>query len=332
MDAIQGERRLMGTHIHGKFTILTGHAQHTNGSTMEQVRQITGPIIRSAMPKRRKGAPHPLMGSTATYMSASSERDLELIGFENGHLISVDLGGPDISHNIAPMFSYFNQVSYRSIEQKIYVDARLKIMVVSINYRQDLPMIPREFTIRAFESETDVKPFWETIEMAVATPNPYAFAADEDTSRLTEIIRGHLPHAKPDAEPYGLMDKIRAELGCSAPQEATKFSAREKQCIYIANALYSERETGQAFLRSDQSAEIDPFQTLVRMGGRNRPEVDHVQPKSWNGPNTFANAQLVSKYFNARKLASLEEDDKIALTATRRHSGRLSKSGLGTIY
>ena len=322
----------MGTHVHGKFTILTGHAQHTDGSTMQQVRQITGPITRSAVPKRRKGAPHPLMGSTAAYMQASHERDLELIGFENGHLISVDLGGPDISHNIAPMFSYFNQVTYRAIEQKVYADARLKIMVVSVNYRKDLPMIPREFTIRAFESELDVKPFWETIEMAVATPSPYAFAADEDTAQLTAIIRRHLPPAKPQAEPYGFMDAIRIELGCSAPQEASKFSARQKQCIYIANALYSERATGKAFLRSDQGADSDPFQTLVRMGGRNRPEVDHVQPKSWNGPNTFANAQLVSKYFNGRKLAALAEDDKVALTATRRHSGRLSGNGLGMIY
>lgn len=322
----------MGTHVHGKFTILTGWARHTNGSTLEQVRQITGPIVRSSVPKRRKGAPDPLMGSTATYMNASAEQDLALIGFENGHLISVDLGGPDISHNIAPMFSYFNQVTYRAIEQKIYADARLKTMVVSVNYRQDLPMIPRGFTIRAFESELDIKPFWEAIEMAVATPTPYAFAADEDTASLTEIIRRHLPDPKPDAERYGFMDRIRADLGCPHPEEAGKYSARQKQCIYIANALYSEREMGQGFLRSDQDADNDPFQTLVRMGGRNRPEVDHIQPRSWNGPNTFANAQLVSKYFNARKLANLAEDDKIALVATRRRSGRLSNSGLGTIY
>jgi hypothetical protein len=322
----------MGTHVAGKFTILTDRKLHTDGSTVGRVRQITGPITRSAVPKRRKGAPDPLMGSTSTYMKASNERDLELIGFENGHLISIDLGGPDISHNIAPMFSYFNQVTYRAIEQKIYAEARLKIIVVSINYREDLPMIPREFTIRAFESEMDFKPFLETIDMAVATPSPFAFAADDDTARLKEIIKQHLPTPKPDAESYGFMDKIRVELGCSPPQEASKYSARQKLCIYIANALYCERETGKAFLRSDQGAEKDPFQTLVRMGGRNRPEVDHFQPKSWNGPNTFANAQLVSKYFNARKLAALEEDDKVALTATRRRSGRLSGSGLGTLY
>lgn len=322
----------MGTHTHGNFTILTDSAPHTDGSMKGRVRQITGPITRSAVPKRRKGAPDPLMGSTDTYMKASNERDLELIGFENGHLISIDLGGPDISHNIAPMFSYFNQVAYRAIEQKIYAEARLKIITVSINYRDDLRMIPREFTLRAGESEWDIKPFFETIEMACVAPSPFAFAADDDTTRLTEIIKQHLPASKPDAEPYGFMDKIRDKLGCPAPQEASKYSPRQKLCIYIANALYSERSTGQAFLRSDQGPTKDPFQTLTRMGGRNRPEVDHFVPKSWNGANTFANAQLVSKYFNARKLADLEEDAKIALTATRRRSGRLSGNGLGTLY
>ena len=189
----------MGTHLHGKFTILTDWAPHTNGSTMERVRQITGPITRSAVPKRRKCAPNPLMGSTDTYMKASNERDLELIGFENGHLISIDLGGPDISHNIAPMFSYFNQVAYRAIEQKIYTEGRLKIITVSINYRDDLRMIPREFTLRALESEVDLKPFSETIEMTLVTPSPFAFGADEDTARLTRIIKQHLPAPKPDA-------------------------------------------------------------------------------------------------------------------------------------
>lgn len=322
----------MGTHIHGRFEILTDWAKHTDGTHMQRVRQITGPIARSALPKRRKGAPDPLMGPTGTYMKASDERDLELIGFENGHLVSIDLGGPDISHNIAPMFSYFNQVTYRAIEQKIYAEARLKIIVVSVNYRQDLSMIPREFTIRAFESDHDVKPFGETIAMAKAVPSMFAFAADDDTLSLTNIIRRHLPIAKPEAEPYGFMDKLRAELGCPEPQEASKYSARQKLCIYIANALYSVRETGYGFLRSDMAVEHDPFQTLVRMGGRDRPEVDHVQPRSWNGPNTFANAKLVSKYFNARKLASLAEDDQLALTASRRRSGRLSGSGLGMIY
>lgn len=322
----------MGTFIHGKFTILKDSATHTDGSTRERVRQITGPITRSAVPKRRKGAPDPLMGSTSVYMAASGERDLELIGFENGHLISVDLGGPDIGHNIAPMFSHFNQVTYRAIEQKIYAEARLKLMVVSVNYREDLPMIPREFTLRAFESELDLQPFSESIEMVVATAAPFAFSADEDSAALKEIIQRHLPDPRPDAEPYGFMDKIRVQLGCPEPQEATKYSKRQRLCIYIANALYSQRETGDAFLRSDQGAGDDPFPTLVRMGGRNRPEVDHFQPRSWNGPNTFANAQLVSKYFNARKLAELADDEKVALVATRRRSGRLSKGGLGSLY
>lgn len=320
----------MGTHILGNFTILYDSTLHTDGSMKQRVRQITGPITRSAVPKRRKGAPDPLMGSSNGYMKASGDRDLELIGFENGHMISIDLGGPDSPYNIAPMFSYFNQVTYRAVEQKIYNEARLKIMVVSVNYRTDLPMIPSKFIVRAFESEMDIKPFWEEISMAVETARPFHFSADEETARLTEIISKNLPFPKPKVEPYGFMDALRVQLGCPPPGEGDKFSQQQKTCIYIANALYSQRDSGQAFLRSDQPVEIDPFQTLVRMGGRNRPEVDHVIPKSWGGANTFANAQLVSKYCNGRKLAEVDEDAKVVLKAARRSSGRLSGSGLGS--
>lgn len=59
---------------------------------------------------------------------------------------------------------------------------------------------------------------------------------------------------------------------------------------------------------SDLPVTEDPFQTLAIEGGDNRPEVDHIHPKSFGGSNSFANARLISKYANGRKLASITEE------------------------
>ena len=141
------------------------------------------------------------------------------------------------------------------------------------------------------------------------------------------MIRANLPAHK-GATPYAFLEPLRGQLGLPPSQPTTHFSARERTIIMIANALYGRAAGEAGFLRSDQPGS-DPFHTLVRMGGNNRPQVDHIRPRTWGGSNSFANAQLVSLKENKSKLAQVTADQAAEALANRHIPPKRAASGDG---
>lgn len=308
----------MPNHVRKGFTTVYENVDEPDGvGTISRLTSVEGPLARRAKKRFRPGAPHPLNGSTAQYLRDSGEDDLALIGYENGHLIALDLGGPNDNYNVAPMFSYFNQVTYRQVETDVHADDSITHLRVEVSYRDDLPAIPNRFVVykkTATQSHFEV---FRRLAMNTEVAKPYALP-HPSWRVIKNIIAENLPNPKPDSAPYTFMDALRPELGLGQPQNTTLFTPEEKTCIYIANSLYSKRACGTAFLMSDLPVEEDSFQTLVRMGGSNRPQVDHILPRSWGGSNSFANAQLVSLRANKEKLAQVTDDQRATALAQKR--------------
>ena len=266
---------------------------------------ISGPIVRRRTVNGRVATPSPLAGRTADLVQVYDPRDDARTSFENGHLIGLTLGGPDLPFNIAPMYSYFNQITYRRLEREIAEDVSLKYMGVEVFYHADLPMIPREFRI---EVKSVSSTYTRQIPMLLVEFAPYSLPDGDGWAELANIIDLAMPAVRDPVTPYAFMDALRGRLGLPQPAMTTEFSKKEKIFVRIANWLYSLRFRSSRFLMSDLPVTEDPFQTLAIEGGDNRPEVDHIHPKSFGGSNSFANARLISKYANGRKLASITEE------------------------
>jgi hypothetical protein len=273
-----------------------------------------GPIARRTKSKSRPTAPSPLFGNTARFLREEEEDDLGLIGFENGHLIPLDLGGPNKSCNIVPMFSYFNQSSYRDIEKAIYNMAGVTDMKVTISYRDDLLAIPNQFAVQVKKNGSWAA--YKTITMETETARPFPIPSGDNWTPIVTLIRTNLPKQKTDT-PYDFLEPLRDTMGLGASQATTKFSTKERTIIMIANSLYDKADGGVGFLKSDEP-HLDVFKTLVRMGGNNRPQVDHILPKSFSGSNSFENARLVSLKRNKSKLADVSQIQLQRVLANKR--------------
>jgi 5-methylcytosine-specific restriction endonuclease McrA len=77
--------------------------------------------------------------------------------------------------------------------------------------------------------------------------------------------------------------------------------------------LFSAQSGKRAFLRSDDPE--DPIETLNIHGSADRPQVDHIVPRSKGGSNSFRNARIISKHLNGMKSAALDAEFLAALRA-----------------
>ena len=274
-----------------------------------RVVSVAAPVVRRKK-VTRGAAPDALIGSMKVYL-AGAPKLLE-ISYDNGHLIGLSLGGPDDAYNIAPMFGWFNEVLYRKLERDIYDDQSIKAMQVLLDYDATHQAIPANVRVQvkratALDPKAEAAMFmpFRTLEMKVPVAGPYPF--DEDVRRAVAAI---LPATKPDAEPYAFLSQLGV---CADAHDASEFSERQRHYILAANALYTQAVTGEAMLMSDDPD--DPIRTLSITGGLNRPQVDHVVPRSWGGSNDFRNAMVLSKTWNAHKSAKVDADVKAILLA-----------------
>ncbi len=276
-----------------------------------------GPIVRRKTTAGRAATPDPLAGNTAQYLNDADETEMALIGYENGHLIALSLGGPDESSNVVPMSSHVNQVTYRAVETEIYDDTGITHMRVTVDYSEDVFVIPVQFNI-SIKRGAHAADFthYKTIDMTEQAAQPFAIILDDYWRAATQIIVANLPAEKQPGTPYAFLDALRPQLGLPEPEKTTFFSVKERMMIMYVNALYNAEYGG--ILMSDLPIELDPFVTLVLRGGRNRPQVDHILPRSYGGSNAFANAQLISAAANNGKKAAVTEAQLQAALADAR--------------
>ncbi|HTA31224.1 MAG TPA: HNH endonuclease signature motif containing protein [Candidatus Cybelea sp.] len=70
------------------------------------------------------------------------------------------------------------------------------------------------------------------------------------------------------------------------------------------NILDANRQKNKGILRSDQSGEqaVQPQQSTKGVKPPdNEAQVDHIQPKSLGGPNSYKNAQVLTRKENIQK-------------------------------
>jgi hypothetical protein len=217
------------------------------------------------------------------------------------------------------------------MEDHIYSTQAYKQMLVKITYRDDLPGIPLKFDVTATGGSVSKSWVFSNVKPAAA---PYQFKGHGPWVEMRGLIAAMLPIDRPPESPYAFLDEVMAKssLRVAIVSDATDFTDNQKEMIRMANALYSTRKNtaGAAFLTSDEPLELDSIQTLNQMGGLDRPQIDHVYPKSRGGNNSFGNAMVISKQRNNSKSARLselqEEEHAEKLASARRGPTRGAKS------
>lgn len=285
---------------------------------LQRTVRASGPLVAKRTNVTRDSTVVPLMGSLASFA-------FRVTGLDRGHLIALELGGPDCPENLVPMYAQFNQSGdWKALEKELANDGATEVRI-NIYYNDDIPFLPKSFlvswTIADKTGNEERKS--RIIRMRTHAPKPYI--APTDYSGFKAIIKPHLPTHKDRFEPYAFLEQLRDQLGLRPPEENKGFSEAERVAVKVANALYDEQAGNKGFLMSDDAS--DPYQTLNERGNDDQPQVDHIVPESVIGSNSFRNAKLLSKKLNNIKRAKLAEEfmDAAKIAATEFKSKRERK-------
>jgi hypothetical protein len=236
------------------------------------------------------------------------------LGLDRGHLIAEELGGPNISANIVPMYAHFNRKgAWKGLERQLarVLDERAWVGIM-IDYDASKPWLPVAFRVQTataavalpFSGNGNEGPGTAPLMMRLYPPS--AYAGDPVVRQRVQAV---LPATRDAFSPYAFMDDYRRAWGLPMIQPTQKFNAVEREYVKVANSLFNHGRPGeQGFLTSDGM--FDTHKVLNHQGNEDFPEVDHMIPKSWGGSNAFANAQLVSWKMNSTKRADLSEAQK----------------------
>ena len=106
---------------------------------------------------------------------------------------------------------------------------------------------------------------------------------------------------------YKLFQKLESTLICQISKTigaGKNFTRTQKQTILDEN-----RRNNGGVLKSDLSGKELDVPTQSRKGEKanmNQAEIDHIEPKSKGGSNSYSNAQVLSKEENLRKGNKIE--------------------------
>lgn len=266
---------------------------------LQRTVKASGPLLAKRTKVSRDTTIVPLMGPLSSFA-------FRVTGLDRGHLIALELGGPDCPENLVPMYAQFNQSGeWKALEKELAKDGATEVRI-NVYYNDDIPFLPRAFLVNwTIEDATgNFERKSRIVRMRAHAPKLYV--APANYSGFKAIIKPHLPSSKDPYEPYAFLEKLRDQLGLKPPEENKGFSEAERVAIKVANALYDEQAGNKGFLMSDDLS--DPHQTLNEKGNDDQPQVDHIVPESVIGSNSFRNAKLLSKKLNNIKRAKLAEE------------------------
>lgn len=273
------------------------------GKTAQRTIGVSGRMTKKRKNVDEGSIPEPLSGTLPSGL-----------GLDRGHVIAEELGGPNISENIVPMYSYFNRRgTWKGMERQLKgVLGERPYVGIMIDYDASRPWLPRAFRIQTGTSEVGL-PFYGNgneipgpgpLEMRLHLPVPYPGDAE-----VRKRIQAVLPAKRDPFTPYAFMDAMRNAWGLRPILKTERFNDLEREYVKVANSLFDRDDAKEkGFLISDSLA--DPHRILNHMGNEDFPEVDHVAPFSWGGENAFANAQLLSWKHNSAKRAVPSDSDK----------------------
>jgi hypothetical protein len=258
--------------------------------------------------------------------TAWSKGDDDLASYDKGHIIANELGGPDSSDNIVPMYPFFNRNgAWRCLELEIgqLFGSGVLTMEVEIAYGVD-GRIPSAFAVavavngakKIDEKIQHLVPKFDKVDVPKEIADLFAYGKKNmpnDWGKDQVLLR--FPTKGP--RPYAVLDWLVLEkkvtkwpafkyLDKSFPEsnpesnEMEPFGDQKRALVKMYNAW----ENG-GFLKSDAyllSSSLwgtkDPFEYLREYSAHDKPEVDHIIPKGNGGYNYYRNARLVSWFLN----------------------------------
>lgn len=159
----------------GMVSIATEEIQHKKYGLLARQTSVMG-IVAARSTKGRKGAPEPSTGfrvSTSTKPSGEplvfNNRNIGRTDLDKGHIMALELGGPDIPENIVPQWSNFQRNgTWKKMENDVRKtaeeldDAKSLLFFAIVNYKayKDLTVatfdglcVPKGFTVYMIEQD-----------------------------------------------------------------------------------------------------------------------------------------------------------------------------------
>ncbi len=167
----------------GLVTIVTEEVLHVSYGPILRPTSVRG-IVAPGSTKGRKGAPEPSTGFRVSTSKPTGNplalrfnaRNTGRIDLDKGHIMALELGGPDIPENIVPQWSYFQRTgkwkrmenAVRAAAEKLYDQDATKTLtyLAVIHYKvykdvsrgtYDGVCVPKGFTVYTIEADATGK-------------------------------------------------------------------------------------------------------------------------------------------------------------------------------
>ncbi|MCW2567544.1 MAG: hypothetical protein JWN54_1641 [Mycobacterium sp.] len=261
-----------------------------------------------------------------------------LLGFDGGHVVGLQLGGPNVGDNVVPMYPAFNRGVWKNMEDATKQDAARRRsryrMTVTLAYGGPEPTVPTALTV-VREAGDPVTGAWTQALAPVTLSQPGDIPLTARLSPADERVVNPQTGDKLDAvtrddpadlfETGGLLlkDYLNAKHAMPPSRKAMYPDDPAQRPYGLLDLLtFNGRITfgetlgaGSDFSATQRTLILqtnmarnggrlksddpaDPQQYLDERGAANSPEIDHIVPKSLGGSNFYSNARVVSWQLN----------------------------------
>lgn len=304
------------------------------------------------VPKSTKGRKRPpkaiaLLNNPTLQLAGAYNDPIKAEGLDRplntdyGHLVGLKIGGSDISGNVVPMYSHFNQGVWLTLEAMIAAlkstqkDAMHGVAAFAQydDKNSEIPSRLRFAVLRANGKAYYDSGFLPNIPVGPKQVRP----CDENALYLEKKLsewRGDYVIEKENAfknvkvpaqgilRPYAVLDALylRGDLNKILTAwnirsfggfgNGLEFEEWQQRLIYLVNRIRND-----GWLKSDQRGDGD-CENLLDCQGDQGAQVDHIVSKRVaSGSNAFSNAQVVSRRYNGKKNAKRVKPPQLSASA-----------------
>lgn len=288
------------------FSYETESFTHNGEGGRRRPKKVTGSITRRATTSDRGANAFPI-----AFKDKDGVEDQDLNGYQRGHIVGLQNGGENISENVAAMTPRYNNPIYKNLEDEVHRDTSSKEIEVTLTYGEGDKRIPSSLTMKTYDrdgglvmnetrttsdadKEVPVASSEETAMLSRGRLDFMEFGNMNEAVLVQDFLRkaGRAFPIHYWNSPYHDLERIYFQRENGYRIEGGElFREEQKDLIYKANTL---RNNG--VLMSDDPN--DPHPVLDMNGTNDRPEIDHILPKSRGGGNFFSNARVVSREMN----------------------------------
>jgi 5-methylcytosine-specific restriction endonuclease McrA len=302
------------TFVRGDVTIRLEEFEHTDKTKRDRPVSVTVNQVHRCTVGDRAATPTPI----AMYQKENRAWDGQIpIDMDYGHLVALELGGPNNSENIVLLNAHVNRRgNWKALERKAGKEHSITHFTIKLEYNFTDKRVPSALvaTLKGWDQNQK-----ETVANLM-TAEPTIYQIDEQfkkflASAQEEVAKGWSIAKWADANklpcpvvpatpgPYAALDylvlvgiKGTKLLDPPVISNGYPFSEAQAHWIWMANAI---RNGGN--IKSD--GQNDQYQgPLSLMGGDTYPEIDHIVAKTQSsGSNAYSNAQVLSGRTNKAK-------------------------------